>query len=53
METAGTRRELEGIGTRQQGFGGAGKAPSPWESSLKKRVLLPKFQSWLCYLVAV
>ena len=41
------------LGLRQQGFGGAGKAPSPWESRLTKRDLLPKFQSWLCYSVAV
>ena len=24
------------LGLRQQGFGGAGNGPSPWENSLKK-----------------
>ena len=42
------------LGLRQKGVGGSWESPlPPGEQRKEGRELLPKFQSWLCYLVAV
>lgn len=54
METAGTIGELEWHwDSDSRGLGELGKPPPPGEQIKEERELLPKFQSWLCYSVAV